>query len=445
MWPSSLSGAGAGTAAVWIASPPDAAPKRYEPMPFQATQFYDNPALAFSPDGKQLLLCVALDTRGETAWLLPSPPAKGSRAFTRGMPFSYTPQFAWMPDSRHVVFADSKTVRQATLYMADAGTGRHWPLLVQDRPAIQPTLSPDGTRVAYTSQLSHADVVAVPLGEGPIQTILGSTRDEERVDASSVSQQLVYVTNRRGVSEVWLKSLVEGWERPLLSPHDVLTNGEPAEQFLNPVFSPDGRRVAVSVKNRSGAQIYTFFVSGGTPVRATSSNDLELCPTWSPDGSWLAYSALVGSSPQLMKVRPGAGDAPAEVAKTYGEAAPVWSPTGEWIADHGRAGKLVLVDPDGKSPRVLPGDEGPVAWSRDGKTLYQIRAEPPALFAIDIATGKDRKLRDLPDLAPYSNGNPGLSAALTSDGKSIVYSVLRPRSEIWILSGIQKPRSWMIP
>jgi hypothetical protein len=101
-----------------------------------------------------------------------------------------------------------------------------------------------------------------------------------------------------------------------------------------------------------------------------------------------------------------------------------------------------LVSPDGKLQRVLLGDRGPVASSRDGKTVYQVRAETPAPVATDIATGKQRKLRELPGLAPYSNGNPGLSAALTADDQSIVYSVLRPRSEIWILDGIQSPRPW---
>jgi len=429
-------------AAVWIASPPESPRRRYDPMPFQATQYYNNPALAFSRDGSQILLCVALDTRGETAWLLPWPVGKGSRAFTQGIPFAYTLQVSWMPDSRHLLFADAAAGSHSALYMGDARSGRHWPVLIQDRPASQPTLSPDGTRAAYTSQLSQSDIVAAPLGDGPVRTILGSTRDEERVDASRVSQQVVYVTNRRGAPEVWLKSLSEGWERPLVTPRDALTDGRPADGFLNPVFSPDGRRVAVGVKSPSGVHIFTLFVSGGTPVRATSSQDQEFCPTWSPDGNWLAYSTLAGPIPELAKVRPGGGDAPVVVSQTYGWAVPVWSPAGDWIADHDRQEHLVLVSPDGKSQRVLPGDRGPVAWSRDGKTLYQVRVDSPALVAIDIATGKERKLRDLPDLAPYSNGNPGLSAALTSDEKEIVYTVLRPRSEIWILDGIQPPRPW---
>ncbi len=306
-----------------------------------------------------------------------------------------------------------------------------------------PSVSPDGTQVAYTSALSHADIIAVPVGDGPIQTLLGSSRDEERVDASPVAQQLVYVTDRRGVQEVWIKGLAEDSDRLLLTPGDFQTDGEPAQAFINPVFSPDGRRVAVSVNTRSGIHIYTVFAAGGTPVRATSaSGTLELCPTWSPDGTWLAYSALEAGKMTLEKVRPGTGDAPVTVAELFGSAAPAWSPTGEWIASHDLTGHLAIVAPDGKNQRLLPGDEGPVAWSHDGKTLFQIRKGSPALVAVDVLSGKQRTLRDLGDLAPFSNGNPGLSAALTSDQKNIVYAVNRPRQEIWILSGIHRPTPW---
>ena len=438
MWPAMMDTQGA---SVWIATPPEAPRQRYAPMPFDAKQFYGNPAIRFSPDGKTILLFVALDSRGETAWLLPWPPASASPAFTKGIPFSNTPQFSWMPDGRNIVFADIRPGEQYTLYLGEVKSGKHWPILAEDRFATLPSLSPDGARIAYTSALSHTDIIEVPLGDGPVQTVLGSSRSEERVDASPVAQQLVYVTDRRGVPEIWIKSLVEGWERPLVTPSDVQADGEPARSFMNPVFSPDGRRVAFGARERSGSHIFTIFTSGGTPVRATSSNDLELCATWSPDGNWLAYSALVGPVPSLLKVRPGSGEAPQRIARAYGIAAPVWSPTGEWIADHVNS-QLVLVSPDGKSQRLSLGDEGPVAWSRDGKTLYQVHADPPALVAIDVATGKNRKLRDLPDLAPYSNGNPGWSAALTSDQKNIVYAVNRPRSEIWILDGVEAPRPW---
>ncbi|HLJ49206.1 MAG TPA: protein kinase [Bryobacteraceae bacterium] len=430
--------------ALWIASPPEAPRRKYEQLQLKATQWYNNPAVLFAPDGKQILLSIALGNEGETSWLLPWPPGQPRPMFRRKTDFSSTPQPSWLPDSRYLLFSDSPAATHSQLFMADTKTGDYWAVLTEDRSALTPSVSPDGERAAYSSNLSHSDVIAVPLGDGPIRTLLGSSRSEEKVDASRVSQMLVYITNRRGVDEVWLKSLIEGWERPLLTPNDVPVDGESAQGLLSPVFSPDGRRVAVCVKGRSGIHLYTVFTSGGTPVRATSSSDtIELSPTWSPDGNWLAYSAVEHSKPGLLKVRPGSGEPPVTVAEgLYGWAAPVWSPTGEWIADHDLSGHLQIVTPDGKTTRQLPGDDGPTAWARDGKTLYQVRLDKPALVAIDVATGKTREMRDLAGLAPYSNGNPGLSAAVTSDAKDIVYTVNRPRQEIWILDGLQKPQPW---
>jgi eukaryotic-like serine/threonine-protein kinase len=443
MWPGKP---GKDRAGVWVASPPEAPARRYEPAPFQATLWYNNPTVAFSPDGTKILLSIALDSLGEASWILPWPQGKARRVFDSvgANAFAYTPQSSWMPDSLHLIFAARTASTPSQLYMADTGNGRYAPVLAQDRPTLNPTVSPDGGSLAYASALSHADVIEVPLGEGPVRTLLGSSRNEERVDTSRVGPQIVFVTDRRGVQEVWIKSLTENWERPLLTPSDFGAETDPALAFMNPVFSRDGRRVAVAVKNRSGIRVYTMFVAGGgTPVRATSSTEgLETCATWSPDGNWLAISAVIGSEPKLVKVRPGSGEPPVDLGPYYGSAVPVWSPDGAWIADHRMDGTLVIVNPDTKEARALPGDEGPVAWSRDGRTLYQVRKQTPSLVAVDIASGKQRKLRDLPDLAPFSNGNPGLSAAITWDEKSIVYTVNRPRQEIWILSGLQIPPPW---
>ena len=83
----------------------------------------------------------------------------------------------------------------------------------------------------------------------------------------------------------------------------------------------------------------------------------------------------------------------------------------------------------------------PEAWSRDGKTLYQVRGEATAtLVEIDIASGKERTLRDLGELVPYPNTFARLS--LTPDGRSVVYTVLHRREEISILNGFHMPRPW---
>jgi Tol biopolymer transport system component len=220
-----------------------------------------------------------------------------------------------MPDARYGLFSDSTASFHSRVFMTDTESGRYWPVLVQDRGASAPSVSPDGSQMAYVSNLSHADVIAVPVGDGPVRTLLGSSRTEQMADTSPAGPQLVYVTDRRGVPEVWITSLAEGWDRPLFTPESVLVDGVPAQLFGGPVFSPDGRRVAVSAKGTAQIQIFTAFVSGGTPVRATSGEaHFEGTPTWSPDGNWIAYSRLADNAVKLSKVRPGSGEAPVDLA-----------------------------------------------------------------------------------------------------------------------------------
>jgi len=426
------------------ATPPDAPPRKYDPQPFPAGSHYNNPAVAFASDGKSIFVAIAFEGKGEMAWLLPWPAGPARAVFPQGLPFTNTPQISWEPDSRHLVFAvEVDAAHHYQLYMADVRNGGYWPVFMEDRPASAPAVSPDGTRVAYRSNLSHADVIAVPLGDGPVRTLLGSSRTEQMADASQAGPQLVYVTDRRGKQEIWLTSTVEGWDRPLITADSLQVNGKSAGAFLDPALSPDGRRVAFAAIVGGNVHIYTAFVSGGTPVRVTKEAGLEDEPAWSPDGNWVVFGHLVGHGFLLAKARPGSGEAPTELGPVGGGAVPAWSPTGEWIAMHDDHGQLTLFSPDGKLKRPLPGDGGPCAWSRDGKTLYQVTmGDDPALMAIDIATGKETKLRDLPGLEPFSGSNPGLRASLTSDGKSIVYAVNRPRTEIWILDGVQTPHAW---
>jgi hypothetical protein len=123
---------------------------------------------------------------------------------------------------------------------------------------------------------------------------------------------------------------------------------------------------------------------------------------------------------------------------------PEWSPTAEWIACAivDKPG-ITLVSPVGKPSRFLPGVSRPLAWSRDGKTIYQVRGTwDCTLVAIDVASGRERVIRNLGPLQPNSILIGGWRVSASPDGMNLMWSVVRLRSEIWLLRGLRLLPPW---
>jgi Tol biopolymer transport system component len=420
---------------IWQATPPDGQRHLYRPSPFAVESYTGMPLMHFAPDGQKVFF--AMNTGPQTIYqLLPWPPGPVRRVFADAERGLGIPDFNWMPDSQHLAFAAA-----GLLGMADLQNGHYWPTAIQPQRVTRVAASPDGTRMAFQSSMSHADVVAVPLNGEPPQTLLGSTRTEEMAAASPVAPVIAYVTNRRRPYEIWSRDMAQSLERLLVSPRDVHLLDTEAEWLSSPVFSRDGRRIAFTAVSTAGRATFTMVTAGGPPVRARGGEQMdEVSPSWSPDGEWLAFRSAPAR--RLFKTRVGgAGPAQALAEACDGETMTEWSPSGQWIAFADEDCQTALVAPDGKSKRRL-GGAGAVAWSHDGKMLYRVDPERQALMAMEIAGDAWRVVRPVGDLVPYSGPQPGLRASLSHDGASIVYSVLRPREEIWIMEGVRLKEPW---
>jgi Tol biopolymer transport system component len=421
---------------VWHATPPGGQRIAYEPAPYEAESFSNIPEIAFRPDGKAFLSGITIGNVNQF-WLAPWSPAAAERKFQKVEKTVGTPSIAWMPDSRHLLFTGN-----GLLGAADIRNERYWLVAAPERRMHSPTPSPDGARMAYELSLSHADVVAVPLQDGPVETLLGSSAYEWMPVASAADPQLAYVSDKRGHGEVWIRNIADGTDRRIVRPGEVRIEGEAVQTIMTPAFSQDGTRIAFVGLAPSGGAIFTTPAAGGVPARASASKKpKEFSPTWSPDGSWLAFRSNTAAGPRVAKMRLGSGDDPVDLGPMCGQSMPEWSPTGEWIAYLDEKCRTSLVRPDGGERRTFEAS-GTMAWSRDGRTVYVVSGATHQLSAVDIATGAVRVLRDVGDLIPYSGPQPGLRASLTFEGKRVVYSVLRPREEIWILEDLRIEEPW---
>jgi DNA-binding winged helix-turn-helix (wHTH) protein len=438
----SLSYSADGAWRIWTASPPDSEWEPYSPAPLAATAILQWPNLSFSPDGAKILVVVNLPAAGPSYFLLPWPRGQVRSVFRAGLGTGRIPRISWLPDSRHVAF-----LRGGELFVGDTETDRFWPAGIVDGHAEHPVLSPDGARLAYQRSLSHTDVVAVPLDGGPPRTLLGSLRSEEQAACSPAAEQLVYLTDRRDRWEIWLAGLDGKWERPLLT--DNAGSGFRSPTAAVPVFSRDGHMIAYRVALSAALSGILVTPTGGGKTRIVVRAPVALAPSWSPDSQWLVYLELVGSTFRLMKVRSLEEQTPVELAVSFQSLVPAqpflpeWSPAGDWVAYADENGLLALISPDGRRRKAL-GGSGPVAWSADGRSLYQVRYRERAVFKVDAASGSARIVRDLGPLLPHAAHEPGRRVSLTPDGKSLVYSVLRSREEIWLREGIRRNHSIMV-
>ncbi len=167
-------------------------------------------------------------------------------------------------------------------------------------------------------------------------------------------------------------------------------------EFGKPAISPDGRRVAVAVREGSTSQVWLKSVGGTEPaVRFTTQHETNLDPAWSPDGRWVSY--LVGSG----------------IATATGD---VWRQPAD---GGGRAEPIV------RSERPISEHE----WHRDGEVV--IRTTTAVRGAGDVL--RLRPGRDSVPLPLLASARSEWTPSLSPDGRWMAYaSNVSGRDEVYV-------------
>jgi dipeptidyl aminopeptidase/acylaminoacyl peptidase len=314
-------------------------------------------------------------------------------------------------------------------------------------------LSPDGTRIAYswnvsgTWQIHLADLA----GAGPAIQLTSGPGAKGAPRWSPDGRRLAYTVDWDGSEayDVFLYDFDTGR-------HTNLTPDTPSAIQPGTCWSPDSSRLAFASNETGRFCTYTMAADGSQRQLVLDTPYPDWQAHWSPDGNWLAVVSETEGQDYGTFLAPSRGGPAAEPRRitmrgeTICAKDAAWAPDSNELAfasdDSGRFQIGLYSLPAGEIRWLTAGDtdyETP-AWAPDGKSLACIASQGPESFVAIVrrSDGGIHHYRPEPGVC-Y---NPTFSA----DGQHVIFVFDNPRhpSDLWLLSlvdGALRPITRSLP
>jgi TolB protein len=150
--------------------------------------------------------------------------------------------------------------------------------------SIEPTISPDGTKIAFASYARGNPAIFIfsvdPVRQLPFYNQVASVN--ETPEFTPDGKQILYSSSASGWAQIYIANLDGSGLRRISSSAAI-----EVEPKVNPKTGTD----IAFVSGRSGPQqIYRMNIDGGDVERLTNGEGEASNPSWSPDGQKLAFS-----------------------------------------------------------------------------------------------------------------------------------------------------------
>ena len=304
----------------------------------------------------------------------------------------------WAPDGKNLVVADRMTPDASKLGLLSISTedGQRKVIATPAGPYVAtPKISPDGKTIAFFQGkgfLSY-DIYLVPYSGGEVTRLTNDNRAEGGLGWTPDGEQLVFSSDRSGVSGLWRISTKGG------SPEPISGSGENAGSLS---VSRKGGRLAY-VSQREDYNVYrapgpNASGSPAAPSAIIASTMLDISPNYSPDGKRIAFASNRGGPTEIW-VSDSDGSNPVQLTSlgASDSGTPRWSPDAKWIAFDSRKeghADVYVVAAEGGTPRRVtnaPAENNVPTWSRDGKWIYfsSDRAGPWQVWKVPAQGGTE--------------------------------------------------------
>lgn len=178
-----------------------------------------------------------------------------------------------------------------------------------------------------------------------------------------------------------------------------------AQISTEPVWSPDGSRIAFARGIWPRFAVYTINPDGSHLQRLTHSDTTDYYPAWSPDGRRLAFVSLRdGIHAIYMMALDTAGAAtgadPVRLSQSD-DSVPAWSPDGRkivFVSKRDGNKELYVMKSDGSEQQRLthnPGSDDDPQWSPDGTKIVfasQRDGHHDEIYVMDLGSAEIKRL-----------------------------------------------------
>lgn len=266
---------------------------------------------------------------------------------------------SWSPDGTRIVFTSNRSGRY-DLWSIGASGGNPTRLTATEGDEFYPIFSPDGMRIAFFVMTPSGQQVGLVGAEGgPVET-LTDPADDAADPSWFPDGRLVYSSIRSGTRNLWMSD-PDGAHATLLFDLD-------GEEWA-PRISPGGDRVLFQSDREGSFDVYTARLDGTDRKPLARTASFEGVASWSPDGATVAYyrrsapesdtrEAIQSSwaTAEVLTVPAAGGPSRALTRNAHRDQSPSWSPDGRTIAWTSCAsGNLEVwsMDADGGNARQL--------------------------------------------------------------------------------------------
>jgi serine/threonine protein kinase len=346
---------------------------------------------AFAPDGRHLGFV-------RSRWLIQDieviPSSGGDpRTLTtfEGEPgniFAWSPAtICWTADNRDIVFPMGKFGIQSLWRISISG-GSAQPIQGGGEDAYEPAISASGDRLVYTQKVYQSEIRKIRLNDrdapadssGPL---ISSTRPDATPVISPDGTRIAFTSKRSGRNQIWVCK----------------SNGSDAVQLTNlptdslgcPFWSPDGHSIAFDSSLPSDKSIYVLNADSRQVHQIITGPYMNVVPSWSRDGHWIYYGSTRSGNWQVWKVPVNGGEA-LQVTRNGGFLA-YESEDSKYLYfnKHNDGGTSIWRIPiiGGQEQLVLEGVPWWGCWTVAGRGIYfagREKKSPPCIEFLDFAT-----------------------------------------------------------